>query len=214
MKKLWTIDRGPFGYGMAMCEDGLYINPEHGGAFRITGKNLRVKQVKKRVQTCPEDTVEENVTSATTEVVSGSLNAQTKEASTGSVESASKSSGTPEKLNAGHQEQGMDKGDSIWEILVPTVTPDGRPIRTRQHREWDKRVRRITGGLTVLQPARGQWVSPDDKLFEERMIPVRIACCQVKINKVADMTASFYKQQAVMFYRISDKVHIREYKVA
>jgi len=213
MKQLWTIDRGPFGYGMAMCEDGLYINPEHGGAFRITGKNLRAKQVKKRIQTCPEDTVEENAMSATTEVASGNLNVQTEEASTGSVESVSKNSGTHEKLDA-VQDRGrtMRKGDSIWEILVPTVTPGGRPIRTRQHREWDKRVRRIAGGLTVLSPAKGQWVSPDNELFEERMIPVRIACSAYQINVIAEVTASFYKQQAVMFYRISDEVHIRKYK--
>lgn len=99
---------------------------------------------------------------------------------------------------------------SIWEILVPTVMPNGRPIRTRQHREWDNRVRRITGGLTVMPPARGQWVSPDNKLFVERMIPVRIACSREQIIQIADMTGAFYQQQAVMYYHISDEVHIRE----
>jgi len=197
-----------------MCEDGLYINPERGGAFKITGKNLRAKQVKKRIETCPEDTTEENATNATAEAVSGSSSAPTKKVSTGSVESASKSSGTPGKSNAAQgQRTAMSKGDSIWEILVPTVMPNGKPIRTKQHREWDSRVRRITGGLTVLPVAKGQWVSPDDELHAERMIPVRIACNQRKMNTISDMTAWFYRQEAVMFYRISDEVHIREYKV-
>jgi len=101
---------------------------------------------------------------------------------------------------------------SIWEILVPTVMPNGRPIRTRQHRVWDEKVRQITGGLTVMPPVRGQWVSPDDELFLERMIPVRIACTQEQIHTIADMTAQFYGQLAVMFYRISDEVFIKEYE--
>lgn len=102
--------------------------------------------------------------------------------------------------------------NSIWEILIPTVMPDNKPIRTRQHREWDSQVRRITGGLTVMQPAKGQWVSPDDKLLVERMIPVRIACTKEQIDIIADMTAAFYKQQAVMFYRISDEVYVKNYE--
>ena len=102
--------------------------------------------------------------------------------------------------------------NSIWEILIPTTMPDGKPIRTRRHREWDNRVRRITGGLTVMPVARGQWVSPNNKLFIERMIPVRIACTEKQINIIADMTAFFYEQEAVMFYRISDEVYIKEYE--
>ncbi len=100
----------------------------------------------------------------------------------------------------------------IWEILVPTETKAGRPIRTRQHREWDSRVRRVTGGLTVLQPVLGQWMAGVGQLEAERMIPVRVACTEKEINQIADMTAEFYEQDAVMFYCISDKVFIKEYK--
>jgi hypothetical protein len=100
----------------------------------------------------------------------------------------------------------------IWEILVPTETQAGKPIRTRQHREWDRRVQRVTGGLTVLQPVRGQWVSAQGLLVAERMIPVRIACTEPQINEIADMTAAFYDQDAVMFYQISDNVTIKNYR--
>ena len=100
---------------------------------------------------------------------------------------------------------------NVWEILVPTVIPEGRPIRTRQHREWDSRVRRIANGLTVMAPVRGQWISADNELFQERMIPVRIACTKEQIDAIADMTARFYHQRAVMYYRISDEVIIKEY---
>lgn len=99
----------------------------------------------------------------------------------------------------------------IWEILVPTETQAGRPIRTRQHRVWDAAVREITGGLTVMPPVRGQWKAIKGLLVIERMIPVRIACTEEEINQIADMTAGFYDQDAVMFYCISEKVFIKDY---
>lgn len=81
----------------------------------------------------------------------------------------------------------------LWEILVPTVRrQDGKPIRTRFHRVWDAKVRFIAGGLTILSPVKGQWISPDNELFSERMIPVRIACSREHIALIADFTASYY----------------------
>jgi len=100
----------------------------------------------------------------------------------------------------------------LWEILVPTVRrKDGKPIRTRYHRVWDGKVRAIAGGLTILQPAKGQWVSPSGELFSERMIPVRVACSEEQIDKIADMTAVYYDQLAVMYYRVADKVTVKHY---
>ena len=60
--------------------------------------------------------------------------------------------------------------------MVPTMSNDKKPFRTRYHRVWDEKVRKISGGLTIMKPAVGQWLSNDDELFKERMIPVRIAC--------------------------------------
>jgi hypothetical protein len=101
---------------------------------------------------------------------------------------------------------------SMYEILVPTVRNDGRPFRTRYHRVWDARVRAISGGLTILTPAKGQWVSPDGKLFSERMIPVRVVCTSDQIDKIADMTAEYYDQLAILFYKISDDVTLKFYE--
>lgn len=95
---------------------------------------------------------------------------------------------------------------SMWEILVPTQSNGGKPIRTRQHREWDKRVRSISGGLTVMQPVKGQWVSLEGELFAERMIPVRIMCTEEQINTIVAMSVTFYDQLAILAYKISDKV--------
>jgi hypothetical protein len=99
----------------------------------------------------------------------------------------------------------------LYEILVPTQTNEGKPIRTRYHRVWDSRVREITGGLTIVPPVRGEWVSDVGKLFRERMIPVRIACTKEQIEQIADMTAKYYSQEAVMYYLLSREVTIKKY---
>ena len=98
---------------------------------------------------------------------------------------------------------------SLWEILVPTITNAGKPVRTRHHKVWDTRVRRITGGLTIQPVAKGQWVSPEGKLFVERMIPVRIVATRAQIEKVIDITLQHYDQIAVLCYKISDEVILK-----
>jgi hypothetical protein len=93
----------------------------------------------------------------------------------------------------------------LWEILVPTISNDGKPFCTRYHRVWDKRVYEITGGLSILQPLRGKWFYKD-KLYEERNIPVRIACNRDQIIEILEFTKKYYGQIEVMAYRISDDV--------
>jgi len=96
----------------------------------------------------------------------------------------------------------------LWEILVPTVSNHGKPFRTKQHRIWDKFVRQITGGLTIMSPnIKGEWIS-DDGIFTDRMIPVRIYCTQEQIIEIAKHTKQFYGQEAVMYYCISSEIYI------
>lgn len=92
---------------------------------------------------------------------------------------------------------------NLYEILVPCTWNDGTPVRTRHHKEWDKRVRKITGGMTVLRPGKGQWVHEND-LYEERVIPVRLFCFQSDMEEVANVTIQHYEQEAVMYYQLSD----------
>lgn len=102
---------------------------------------------------------------------------------------------------------------SMWEILVPTLRRvDGKPYRTRYHRVWDEKVRSITGGLTILTPAKGQWVAPCGQLYSERMIPVRIMATREQIEQIIDHTIVYYDQLAVLCYRISDEVIMRHAK--
>jgi len=100
--------------------------------------------------------------------------------------------------------------NGLWEILVPTIhSSNGKPIRTRFHKVWDKKVREISGGLTIMQPARGQWVAPDGKLFMERMIPVRVLASCHQISEIVKFTIDYYNQIAVLAYKISDEVILK-----
>lgn len=97
----------------------------------------------------------------------------------------------------------------LWEILVPTVRNDGRPFRTRYHWVWDAKVREISGGLTVMPVAKGQWVAPDKQLFAERMIPVRILATRPEIDLIVEHTLEYYDQLAVLCYKVADEVILK-----
>jgi hypothetical protein len=103
----------------------------------------------------------------------------------------------------------------LWTIILPTQWnhPKGKNpyIRLAHHRVWDKFVRSISGGLTILHPARGQWTSIEGKIYLERVIPVMIACNKEQIEKIADFSAKHYLQEAIMYYRVSDYVVIKDY---
>lgn len=99
---------------------------------------------------------------------------------------------------------------ALWEILVPTKRNDGRPYRTRHHRVWDKRVRKVSGGLTIMPVSKGQWVSPEGELFAERMIPVRVIASDKQMAEIIRITLQHYPDQiAVLAYVISNQVTLR-----
>lgn len=98
----------------------------------------------------------------------------------------------------------------LWEILVPCQYNTGKPVRTRHHRQWDKWVMKVTQGMTILAPSKGKWVNKlDAKAYEERMIPVRIACTRQQIEQIIQFSLNHYKQLAMMAYKISDEVIIK-----
>ncbi|HIH11374.1 TPA: hypothetical protein HA241_04245 [Candidatus Woesearchaeota archaeon] len=101
------------------------------------------------------------------------------------------------------------KRSLLWEILVPTHFSDGKMIPVIFHKKWDEKVRSITGGLTILKPAKGQWISPDGILFVEKMIPVRLICTRPEIVKIINLTLDYYHQRAVLAYALSSEVILR-----
>jgi hypothetical protein len=104
----------------------------------------------------------------------------------------------------------------LWLILVPTQknNPQGKNkfYSLRYHRLWDEKVRAISGGLTILTPAKGSWISKEGQLYQERMIPVQIACTREQIEEISDITAKHYLQHAIFFYLVSNEVVIKHYK--
>src|SRR2546430_2038056 len=107
----------------------------------------------------------------------------------------------------------MDTKIQLWEILVPCHRNDGKPYRTRHHRQWDEQVIRVTGGLTVLKPTTaGYWqdqTTDQEDIYKDRMIPVRIACTSKQMDEIIRRTLNHYPdQEAVMAYVISEEVRI------
>ena len=96
----------------------------------------------------------------------------------------------------------------LFEILVPTIYGDTiKPIRTRHHKNWDKYVREISLGLTLMTPAKGQWIY-ENNLFEERVIPVRIFCTDEEMEKIITFSFKHYRQKAIMYYVISNECKV------
>ena len=101
--------------------------------------------------------------------------------------------------------------NAMWEILVPTEKrlEPGKFYRTKYHKVWDDKVRAISGGLTIMTPAKGQWISPCGALFVERMIPVRIIATREQMVEIIDMTMLYYDQLAILAYKVSDEVILK-----
>ena len=99
-----------------------------------------------------------------------------------------------------------NKNKLLWEILVPKFSNKKRKFSVKFHKEWDKMVEKISGGLTILRTAKGRWINPDRKLFAEVMIPVRIYCSENEIEKIMKFTLNYYNQEEVFCYLISNKI--------
>jgi len=116
------------------------------------------------------------------------------------------------------QEDIRETKTQLWEILVPCHRNNGKPYRTRHHRQWDKQVIRVTGGMTIMKPTIGYWqneqigVGPggdDNPIYRDRMIPVRIACTSKQMDEIIRRTLIHYPdQEAVMAYMVSEEVRI------
>lgn len=59
-----------------------------------------------------------------------------------------------------------------------------------------------------MLPVKGQWISPDGKLYRDRVIPVKIAATREQFQKIIQITIKHYNQLAVMGYKVSDEVFI------
>lgn len=100
---------------------------------------------------------------------------------------------------------GESSKKKLWEILVPASSKE-QEFKFEHHKMWDEYVKSLAGGLTVLKTGKGQWISPDGKLFKDRVIPVRIMCKKKQIKKIIKFTIEHYNQEAVLAYKVSNKV--------
>ena len=103
----------------------------------------------------------------------------------------------------------MSKDRYLWEILVPATTNAGKKISVGHHRIWDAKIRAISGGLTLMPVAKGQW-QHEGFLFKERTIPVRVLATRREIETILDIMLEHYSDQiAVLAYKISEEAILK-----
>lgn len=97
----------------------------------------------------------------------------------------------------------------VWEVLVPASNNKELKFTFEHHKAWDAYVKDLTGGVTIMKIAKGQWINPNGTLYIDRVIPCRIVCTEEQISDIIDFTIEHYKQEAVLAYRISTNVILR-----
>lgn len=100
---------------------------------------------------------------------------------------------------------------NLYEILIPTIM-NSKPVRTKHHKNWDLFVQGLAGGLTLLKPISGKWLCPEGQLYEERVIPVRVACTPKQLEQILKFTIRHYVQKVIMTYKLSEEVIFYEEK--
>lgn len=95
--------------------------------------------------------------------------------------------------------------EPIWEILVP-ASNDKNEFTYEHHKQFDEYVKQKAGGITILRGGKGEWISPEGKLYKDRIIPCRICCSQCDIISIMKFALKHYNQKAIMAYKISDHV--------
>ena len=96
----------------------------------------------------------------------------------------------------------------LYEILLPTTNT----IECRNlHKEWDKKICKISGGLTILKErGMGKWVSEDLSTITETVLSVRIACEPQQMQAIAQITAEHYNQHSVIYYEIGNAYIVKK----
>lgn len=97
---------------------------------------------------------------------------------------------------------------SLYRILIPTLYEDTRtPVRIKHHREFDKQVLKIAGGMTIFVPTiKGLWTDKE-KVYVDRTVPVDIYCTKKQIERIAKFAKQHYRQLSIMYFEITDKVY-------
>ncbi len=94
---------------------------------------------------------------------------------------------------------------SLYEILVPVCYQEGSVIPMEHHGIFDAEVRKISGGMTILRSAIGEWGET-----RERVIPVRFMAYESEVHSLMIFAHRHYKQKAIMAYKLSSDIMIYE----
>ncbi len=103
----------------------------------------------------------------------------------------------------------MEGDRGLWEILVPVVSNDGLEYDESVHLDWNEKVAKIAGGITIFEKVKGYWENSEGVILIEEIIPVRICCDRKTIDSIVKLTLGYYNQESVMAYKVSSEVILK-----
>ena len=96
----------------------------------------------------------------------------------------------------------------VYRILVPAYNNQASEFSSSHHHVWDEFVRKLVGSVTIMKSVKGQWISPYGQLYTDKMIPCEISCTKEQIKRIAKFTKQHYRQETVVYYKISNKFNL------
>lgn len=101
---------------------------------------------------------------------------------------------------------------NLYEIFVPVCDNKQNVYDLDFHHEWDKKILKISNGLTILRSQKGSWLSQEGEIYKEEVIPIRIAATHEQILQIMDITAEHYSQKAMFCRHIPGEVYLKKYE--
>jgi len=102
------------------------------------------------------------------------------------------------------------KNKSLWEIMIPKNIDKHTIFHVSSHRQWNKYVEELTGGMVFFSNLDRRWISSTKTSpYFDNKIPVRIFCSKEQMDKIIDFTMQHYDQKHVIAYELSNNIILK-----
>lgn len=90
--------------------------------------------------------------------------------------------------------------ETTFDVILKTCENNfdrGWIFTTKHHRIFYKFILNLSKGYSVLNELEGVWQNEKGTIYQEKMIPVRIACTDEQIKEIAEFAKAHYEQEAI-----------------
>lgn len=89
---------------------------------------------------------------------------------------------------------------TAFDVILKTCENNfdrGWLFTAKHHRIFYKFILNLSKGYSVLSELEGVWQNEKGTIYQEKMIPVRIACTDEQIKEIAEFAKTHYEQEAI-----------------